>query len=129
MTLSAEWTAAGGRTDAQLANGNAHWQADLDPAAGGAGTMPTPHDLLDGALAACTVLTLQLYAKRKGYPLAGARAEIDRTEDGTHYRLARRLFLDGALSDEQRQDLLRIAERCPIHKALHKEFQIETTLA
>lgn len=128
MTLSAEWTAASGRTDAQLTAGAAEWRADLEASIGGSGTLPSPHDLLDGALAACTVLTLQLYAKRKGYALAAVRAEVGHQEDAGSYRLVRRLSLAGELSEAQRQDLLRIAERCPIHKALHKQFSIETAL-
>lgn len=129
MTLTAEWAAGPGRTDAQIVSGQAQWHADLDRAAGGSGTLPTPHELLDGALASCTVLTLQLYAKRKNYPLTAARADITRQEDATHYRMERRLTLEGELSETQRQDLVRVANACPIHKALHKEFDIQTTLA
>lgn len=128
MSLTAEWTAASGSTEARIAGGTAQWRADLEPASGGAGQAPSPHDLLDSALAACTVLTLQLYAQRKGYPLAAARAEVSRQEDRTDYRLTRRLTLEGALDDAQRQDLLRVANACPIHKALHKRFAIETSL-
>ena len=129
MTLTAEWSAASGGTEARIVGGTAHWRADLETASGGSGEAPSPHDLLDSALAACTVLTLQLYAKRKGYPLEAARAEITREEDRTDYKLTRRLSLDGALDDAQRQDLLRVANACPIHKALGKRFTIDTALA
>ena len=128
MNITAEWTAASGSTEARIAGGSAQWRADLEPDIGGSGQAPSPHDLLDSALAACTVLTLQLYAKRKGYPLAAARAEVSHEEDRSDYKLTRRLTLEGALDDAQRQDLLRVANVCPIHKALHKTFAVETSL-
>jgi putative redox protein len=128
MTLIAEWTAASGSTEARIAGGTARWRADLEAASGGKGEAPSPHDLLDSALAACTVLTLQLYAQRKAYPLEVARAEVAHEEDRTDYKLTRRLTLEGPLDDAQRQDLLRVANACPIHKALAKKFAVETTL-
>lgn len=118
-----------GSTAVQLAAGSARWRADLDPATGGAGADPSPHELLDSALAACTLLTLQLYAKRRNYPLASAEVRIDRQEDGTTYRMRRQVTLGGALDDTQRADLLRVANACPIHKTLHKSFEVATTLA
>ena len=129
MTLLAEWAADSGSTEAHIVGGTARWRADLESASGGKGEAPSPHDLLDSALAACTVLTLQVYAKRKGYPLALARAEVTHEEDRTDYKLARRLTLEGTLDEAQRQDLLRVANACPIHKALGKRFAIDTTLA
>jgi putative redox protein len=118
-----------GTTSVELGAGTVRWRADLDPAAGGAGSDPTPHQLLDSALAACTLLTLQLYAKRKQYPLTGARVSVERDEDRDDYRMKRKVTLEGALDDAQRADLLRVANACPIHKALGKRFQIETDLA
>jgi putative redox protein len=111
-----------------LSAGNAQWRADLDPSAGGSGEHPTPHELLDSALAACTTLTIQLYAKRKQYPLAAVRVEIEREEDASSYRMTRRVAVEGDLSEAQRTDLLRVANACPIHKALHKTFDIATDL-
>jgi putative redox protein len=88
-----------GSTAVELGAGTARWRADLDPAVGGAGNDPTPHQLLDSALAACTLLTLQLYAKRKQYPLTGAQVSIERDEDREVYRMRRRVTLEGALDD------------------------------
>jgi putative redox protein len=117
-----------GSTAVELGAGTARWRADLDPAVGGAGNDPTPHQLLDSALAACTLLTMQLYAKRKQYPLTGAQVSIERDEDRDDYRMKRKVTLEGALDDAQRADLLRVANACPIHKALGKRFQIDTAL-
>lgn len=118
-----------GSTHVELQAGTARWRADLDVSAGGAGADPSPHELLDSALAACTMLTLQLYAKRKQYPLADVQVRIEREEGGGVYRMKRHVTVGGALDDAQRADLLRVANACPIHKALHGRFEIETDLS
>jgi len=115
-------------TAVELSAGRARWRADLAVAAGGAGEDPTPHELLDSALAACTLLTLQLYARRKNYPLQACEVRVQRDESADTYRLQRQVTVTGTLDEAQRADLLRVANACPIHKALHKRFEIETTL-
>jgi putative redox protein len=118
-----------GSTAVELAGGTAQWRADLSPAAGGAGRDPDPHDLLDSALVACTILTLQLYAKRKQYPLESVEVSLTHDEGGGSYRMNRKVAMTGALDAQQRADLLRVANACPIHKALQSRFEITTELA
>jgi len=115
-------------TAVQLAAGSARWRADLEVSLGGAGADPTPHELLDAALAACTLLTLRLYAQRRNIPLASCEVRIERDEGPEVYRMRRQVTVGGALDAAQRADLLRVANACPLHKALHKRFEIETTL-
>lgn len=123
--------AARTRTDStlvEISSGSAKWLGDLAEPQGGSGLHPTPHDLLDSALAACTVLTVRLYATRKQYPLETAQAQVEREQSGTVYRMRRRLELTGPLSEAQRNDILRVANACPIHKALSGTFEIQTNL-
>lgn len=101
---------------------------DVGSEDGGEGLAPDPHQLLDSALAACTALTLKLFAARKGWPLENADVSITHEESPGHYRLSRSITLHGALDDVQRQKLLEIANKCPIHRVLTGEISVETAL-
>lgn len=105
---------------------------DVPAELGGAGSAPEPHDLFDAALGACKALTLMLYARQKGLPLDGLDVRVardDSQERQGSYRLAVELELHGALNDEQRQQLLRIADKCPVHKLMTSvEVQVATRL-
>jgi putative redox protein len=106
-----------------------HWvSADAPVDAGGENSAPSPHDLLDSALAACTSITLQMYAGRKEIPLKEAQVTITHEEGRGFYKIDRKIHLIGELTEEQRQDLLRVAERCPIHRVLTGEITINTAL-
>jgi putative redox protein len=89
---------------------------------------PSPHDLLDASLAACTALTVTLVARRKQWPLEDVRVELTHDEDDATYRMNRKIELVGQLTQEQKDYLLGIANKCPIHRALSKKFTIETKL-
>ena len=101
---------------------NSHeWYADTNLALGGEDSAPEPHDLFDSSLAACTAITLQMYAKRKGIPLESINIELERDsskEKNGEYGLALTLELVGDLSDDQKQQLMTIATKCPVHKLM-----------
>ena len=106
---------------------------DLPKSQGGDDTAPSPHDYFDAALASCKALTLKLYAQRKGIPLTGVTVEVtrdDSEEQKGKYHLNVKLTLKGVLTDQQRDELHRIADRCPIHKLMTTaEVSIETKLS
>jgi putative redox protein len=92
--------------------------------AGGEDLGPDPHELLDASLAACTALTLTLYARRKGIVLAALEVEVDHEEHDGVYRMRRDIHVTGAISTEQRTRMLEIANKCPVHRTLSGTFNI-----
>ena len=95
--------------------------SDLSVEEGGGGSKPNPHDLYDAALGACTALTVLWYAKRKNIPVEGLEVAVERDasqERAGIYRLSAELTLTGDLSAAQREELLRAAQKCPIHKLM-----------
>jgi putative redox protein len=94
---------------------------DLSVEQGGEALGPSPHDLYDSALGACTALTVLWYAKHKNIPVEGISVSVDRdaSQERTGiYRLSVILALTGNLSTGHRQELLHAAEKCPIHKLM-----------
>jgi len=107
------------------------WHADEPLEEGGANTGPAPHRLLLSALGACTAITLQMYAARKQWPLQHVDVELAFNPEGTPEPgndIPRVITLQGALDDEQRERLLQIANKCPIHKVLTGEVRIASRL-
>lgn len=117
-----------------------HWYADEPAAMGGQNTGPDPYEHLLAALGACTAMTLRMYANRKKLPLEQVEVSLfhernylddaDHAEDGNAQveRLVRRIQLGGPLTAEQRQRLLEIADKCPVHRTLLNQPQIVTEL-
>ncbi|MFA9438923.1 OsmC family protein [Uliginosibacterium sp. sgz301328] len=102
--------------------------ADTAAGNGGDGSAPDPHALLDAALGACTALTVTLVAQRRQIPLQDVRVSISHKEGDGVYTMDRRIELVGDRSEEQREFLLGIANRCPIHRTLTGHIEIDTQL-
>ncbi|QJI17013.1 MULTISPECIES: OsmC family protein [unclassified Pseudomonas] len=106
---------------------------DLPKSLGGDDSAPSPHDYFDAALASCKALTVKLYAQKKDIPLTGVTVEV--THDSSEeqkgkYKLNVKLTLKGVLTDEQRAELHRVADKCPVHKLMTTaQINIETQLA
>ncbi|MGJ7916227.1 OsmC family protein [Massilia sp. LXY-6] len=99
---------------------------DVAPELGGEGSGPEPHDLLAAALAACTTLTVTLYAKRKAYRLDEVQVRIRHGQEGAAYALHRSIRYVGQLTEEEKQRLTDIANKCPVHKTLSGNIEITT---
>jgi putative redox protein len=112
--------------------GRHHLLADEPLAAGGDDAGPAPFDFLLAALGSCTAMTLRLYANRKALPLQQIEVKLvieEREIDGRRQQAIRRdIVLQGELTEEQRQRLLAIAEKCPVHKALQQAMPIISAL-
>jgi len=100
--------------------------SDAPEAFGGEDAGPEPHDLLAAALAACTTLTVTMYARRKGMQLDDVRVRITHGPQDGGYALQRRIEYVGALGPEDRERLTDIANKCPVHKTLSGSIKIET---
>jgi putative redox protein len=104
--------------------------SDVDALLGGEGSAPDPHDLFDASLAACTAITLSMFAKRRGIPLEAVNIELDRDssrEKSGDYSLDLAIEFVGEITPEQEAQLLAIVDKCPIHKLMsHGNIQINT---
>jgi putative redox protein len=101
---------------------------------GGTDTGPRPSQLLASSLAGCTAITIELYAKRKGWEVEGLEVAVDMSSESesvpphavpTHFAVE--VALPAGLDDEQRRKLMVIAGKCPVHKLL--EHGAEITVA
>jgi putative redox protein len=104
----------------------------VDTAAEGHDAGPSPHDLYDAALAACKALTVLVYAQHKGIPVEEIEVAVDRDDSQERqgvYKLDSTLHVTGALSEEHKAALLRVAGRCPLHRLMTEvKTEIETRL-
>lgn len=124
----------------QMKVGNHYMIADEPTDVGGNDFGPSPYELVSAGLSACTAMTVQMYAKRKGW-------QIDNIEVHTSYSRShaadcedcetnstkidtfhRQIKLTANLDEKQRKRILEIADKCPVHKTLHSETQVITKL-
>ncbi|WP_249975626.1 OsmC family protein [Vreelandella olivaria] len=95
--------------------------ADVSPIVGGEGSAPDPHDYFDIALGTCKAVTVQMYAKRKQWPLEGITVKVQRDDSQERkgvYQLEVTLTLHGIDDPEQRARLEEISHRCPIQRLM-----------
>lgn len=122
----------------QIKAGNHFFLADEPVKLGGKDLGPDPYEFLATALAACTSMTLQMYAKRKKWDLENVETHVNHSrehaEDCQHCEddkakievFRREIVLEGNLDLQQREKLLQIADKCPVHRTLESEIKIFT---
>ena len=132
--VTATTGASGFRTDVEAAGHTII--ADEPAGGGGANDGPSPYDLLLGAIASCTAMTVRMYAARKQWPLEEVvvrlrnerKHAVDCADCVTQRvgikRIERQVEMRGALTDEQRQRLLEIADRCPVKQTLERGIEV-----
>lgn len=99
------------------------------PEKGGADEGPDPHELVEAALAACTIITIQMYANRKGWPLEDTKVSIKiESETPAGAVFVRDIAFTGPLTEDQRSRLFEIANKCPIHLLLERKIEIRSNL-
>jgi len=118
-----------------------HVLADEPTRHGGRDAGPDPYEFLLAALGTCTSMTVRMYANHKKLPLEKVSVKLSHsrihaedcehceTKDGKIDRIDSELVLDGNLTAEQRQRMLEISNKCPVHRTLHSEIHVQTRLA
>jgi uncharacterized OsmC-like protein len=128
----------------QITAGQHQLIADEPKAAGGTDEGPSPYELLLAALGACTAMTLKMYVERKKLPVTNVevllsfdRIHIDdcescvkeeRLNDQEVQHISRLIYVTGDVTEEQKERLLYIAGRCPVHVTLHSNPHVEDAL-
>ena len=140
VTVDVEETQTGRYINSVRAGRHA-WTVDEPAAVGGNDAGPGPYELLLSALGACTSMTVRMYAERKQLPLKRVRVRLSHrkvhasdcadcaTKEGMLDEITREIVLEGELSEEQREKLLEIANKCPVHRTLTSEIKVRSKLA
>jgi putative redox protein len=124
----------------QMRAGKHYFTADEPKSFGGEDFGPSPYELISAGLAACTSMTIQMYARRKKWPLKNVETHVDHQK--THAEdcencerntskidvFEREIVLEGNLDEQQKQRLLEIADKCPVHRSLSNKVKITTRL-
>lgn len=120
----------------RMVTGEHAWIADEPARVGGGELGPNPFDMVNAGLAACTSMTLRMYADRKEWPLEGVTTRVSYGQvsapagSATQEKIGRfdrRVELDGELDDEQRARLIEIANKCPVHRLLTGAIEVVTS--
>jgi putative redox protein len=129
-----------GRYSQSMRSGRHVLTADEPESVGGNDSGPGPYEYVLMGLGACTSMTIRMYAERKQLPLKRVQVRLGHhkihaddcsdceTREGKIDEITREIILEGDLTDEQRQKLLEIANRCPVHRTLTSEIKVRTRL-
>ena len=104
--------------------------ADEPKDEGGEDSGPSPQDLLAGSLAGCTAITMEMYAQRKGWDIGDVAVHVDYepAQRGSPTRFRMTVDLPKELPEEQRERLMQIGAKCPVHRVLEGEVMFEESV-
>jgi putative redox protein len=104
--------------------------ADEPEENGGDDTGPSPQELLAASLASCTAITIEMYAKRKGWEVGDVAVDVDYepAQRGSPTKFKMKLSLPKELPEDQRERLTQIAAKCPVHRTLEGEVMFEESV-
>jgi putative redox protein len=120
-----------GRFQLAMQSGSHRFLADEPVEVGGLDSGLSPYDFVSAGLAACTTMTMRLYAERKKWPLVRAKTSVEHIKQGGETprdTFVRTISLEGDLDEEQRARILAIANRCPVDLTLVRGSEVETKL-
>jgi putative redox protein len=105
--------------------------ADEPKDQGGEDTGPSPQELLAASLASCTAITMEMYADRKGWDIGDVTVDVtyEPAQRGSPTRFVMDVQLSKELPEEQRERLMQIAAKCPVHRTLEGEVMFEETVS
>jgi putative redox protein len=104
--------------------------ADEPKDEGGTDTGPSPQELLAASLASCTAITMEMYAQRKGWDVGDVSVDVDYepAQRGSPTRFRMVVNFPKELPEEQRERLMQIGAKCPVHRVLEGEVMFEETV-
>ena len=120
----------GGRLRHEVEIGQHRLTADEPTEHGGDGSGPSPQELLAASLASCTAITIEMYAERKGWDIGEVAVDVDYepAQRGSPTRFAMTVRLPKELPEEQRERLMQIAAKCPVHRTLEGEVMFDESV-
>ena len=121
---------AGGKLVQEVTIRGHELTADEPKDEGGDDEGPSPQELLAASLASCTAITMEMYAQRKGWDVGDMSVDVnyEPAQRGSPTRFEMAVKLPKELPEEQRERLMQIAAKCPVHRALEGEVMFEETL-
>jgi putative redox protein len=110
--------------------GRHHVTADEPESNGGSDEGPNPQELLAASLASCTAITIEMYAQRKGWEIGDIAVDVDYepAQRGSPTKFTMTLQLPKELPEEQRERLMQIAAKCPVHRTLEGEVMFDESV-
>jgi putative redox protein len=121
----------GGKLKQQVEIRDHRITADEPPDLGGEDAGPSPQELLAASLASCTAITMEMYAHRKGWDVGDIVVDVDYepAQRGSPTRFTMDFQLSKELPEDQREKLMQIAAKCPVHRALEGEVMFDENVA